>query len=126
MVADVVQDADFGPLVAFGTGGLLGRLLDDRAFRALPITDLDAEDLMRSVRSAPLLAGTLDGSRPADLDALKELLLRVGRLVEDIPEIAELHLDPVIASPDGAAATSVRVRLAPFEARPEHTLRRIS
>jgi hypothetical protein len=93
----------------------------------VPLTDLDARDLIQSVRSAPLLDGTFDPSRPAaDLAALEDLLLRVGRLVEDIPEIAELHLDPVIASPEGAAATSVRVRLAPFEARPEYTLRRIS
>jgi acetyl coenzyme A synthetase (ADP forming)-like protein len=127
VVVDVIQDADFGSMVAFGTGGLVGRLLDDRVFRAVPLTDLDARAMIGSVRSAPLLDGTFDPSRPAaDRAALEDLLLRVGRLVEDIPEIAELHLDPVIASPNGAAATAVRVRLAPSDARPEHTLRRIS
>jgi acyl-CoA synthetase (NDP forming) len=127
VVVEVIQDSAFGPLVAFGTGGLVGRLLDDRTFRALPITDLDAHDMIRSVRSWPLLEGTLDpAAQPADLAALEELLLRIGRLVEDITEVAELHLDPVVASPAGAPATSVRIRLAPFEPRPERALRRLT
>jgi acetyl coenzyme A synthetase (ADP forming)-like protein len=126
-VVEILQDNDFGPLIAFGTGGVVGRLLDDRVFRALPLTDQDARDLIQSVRSAPLLDGTFDPERPAaDLAALESLLLRVGRLVEDIPEVAELHLDPVVASPAGAVAASVRVRLAPWEPRPDYGLRRIS
>ncbi len=123
-VVDVVQDALFGPLVAFGTGGVTGELLADRSFRVLPLTDVDARELVTSTRGAPLLLGRL-GPPAADLDALDELLLRVATMVEDVPEVAELSLDPVIASVEGAVATNVRVRLAPSHPHPERALRRL-
>lgn len=123
-VVEVVQDELFGPLVAFGSGGIVGQLVNDLAFRALPLSDLDARELVTSVRAAPLLLGRL-GASGADLAALEQLLLRVGRLVEDLPEVAELSLDPVIAAPGGASAAGVRVRLAPSEPHPERALRRL-
>jgi acetyl coenzyme A synthetase (ADP forming)-like protein len=123
-VVEVVQDELFGPLVAFGSGGIVGQLVDDLAFRALPLSDLDARELVTSVRAAPLLLGRL-GTSGADLAALEQLLLRVGRLVEDLPELAELSLDPVIAAPGGVSAAGVRVRLAPWEPHPERALRRL-
>jgi acetyl coenzyme A synthetase (ADP forming)-like protein len=123
-VVEVVTDELFGPLVAFGTGGIIGEVVQDRSFRALPLSDLDAHDLVTAVRGAPLLLGRL-GMAAADLGALEQLLLRVARLVEDVPELAELSLDPVIASPGGATAAGVRVRLAPSEPHPERALRRL-
>jgi acyl-CoA synthetase (NDP forming) len=110
----VVQEPVFGPLVVFGLGGVATDVLADRAARLAPLTDADADELIRSVRSAPLLLG-YRGSPPADLTALQDLLLRVSRLADDLPELAELDLNPVIARPDGAAAVDARIRLAPAE-----------
>jgi acyl-CoA synthetase (NDP forming) len=86
----------------------------DRSARLTPLTDSDADQLIRSVRSAPLLSGQ-DGRPAADLGALRDLLLRVSRLADDLPEVAALDLDPVIARPDQAVVADARVKLAPFE-----------
>ena len=124
VIVGVVQDPSFGPLVMFGTGGTAVELLGDRAFRVLPLTDIDAFELVRATRGSPLLFG-YRGAPPADVASLEDLLLRVGRLVDDIPEIAELDLNPVIASPSGAVAVDAKVRLAPWVPRPELALRRL-
>ena len=123
-VVEVVEDRLFGPLIAFGAGGPAAELPGDRAFRSLPLTDLDAADLVRTGPVARLLAGA-SGAAPANLPALEELLLRVAQLADTVPEIAEMVLDPVVAGPETATAESVRVRLAPRPARPEQGLRRL-
>jgi acyl-CoA synthetase (NDP forming) len=114
-VVEVIPNELFGPLVALGASGGAGQPATDLAFRALPLSDLDAHELVTSVLGTP----------GAELSTLQELLLRVGRLVEDIPELAELSLDPVIAAPGGAQAAGVRVRLAPSEPHPERAIRRL-
>ena len=96
-----------GPLVLFGAGGAAADALADRAARLAPMTDSDADELIRSIRAAPLLLG-----RPgADLAALRDLLLRVSQLADDLPQIAELELSPVFARPDGVQAVDARIRL---------------
>jgi acyl-CoA synthetase (NDP forming) len=110
-IVGVVHDPSFGPLVMFGTGGTAVELFGDRSFRILPLTDLDAAELVRSVRGSPLLFG-YRGSPEMDVAALQDLLLRVGRLAEDIPEIAELDLNPVMVWPGGAVAVDAKIRLA--------------
>jgi acyl-CoA synthetase (NDP forming) len=124
MMAGVVQHPSFGPLVMFGAGGAVGELLGDVAFRVLPLTDVDAAELVRSPRSSPLLFGHR-GAPPTDVAAVEDLLLRVGRLVDDIPEVVEMDLQPVVASPAGAVAVDVRIRLAPYAPNPEYVLRRL-
>jgi acyl-CoA synthetase (NDP forming) len=124
LVVDVSLDPLFGHLVALGTGGLQRFLAGDGELRALPLSDLDARDLVQSARAAPLLAGE-GGFPPADIGALEHLLLRVGRLVEDVPEVAELSLDPLIASPDGAVAAGAGIRLARRQPKAERGLRRL-
>ena len=114
VIIGVVQEPVFGPLVVFGLGGVATDVLADRAARLAPLTDADADELIRSIRSAPLLLG-YRGSPPADLTALQDLLLRISRLADDLPELAELDLNPVIARPDGVAAVDARIRLAPAE-----------
>lgn len=121
----VVQDPSFGPVITFGLGGPAVELLGDHATRVLPLTDLDAAELVRAPRGAPLLTG-YRGAPRADLGSIEQLLLRVSALVEDIPEITALSLDPVIAAPGGAVATGAAVTVAPWEARPELALRRLS
>jgi acetyl coenzyme A synthetase (ADP forming)-like protein len=110
-IVGVAHDPSFGPLVMFGTGGTAVELFDDRSFRILPMTDLDVAELVRSVRGSPLLFG-YRGSPEVDVAALQDLLLRVGRLAEDIPEIAEMDLNPVIVWPGGAVAVDAKIRLA--------------
>jgi acyl-CoA synthetase (NDP forming) len=123
-IVGLVQDPAFGPLIMFGLGGVATELLADRQFRILPLTDRDAADLVRSVRAAPLLTG-YRGSIPTDVSALEELLLRVGRLGESHPQIAELDLNPVIVSSRGATVVDAKVRLAPARMAPDPTQRRL-
>jgi acyl-CoA synthetase (NDP forming)/GNAT superfamily N-acetyltransferase len=116
VIVGVASDPMFGPLVVFGLGGVATEVLADHAARLTPLTDADADELIRSVRSAPLLLGHR-GSKPADITALRGTLLRVSRLADDLPELAELDLNPVIAGPDGVFPVDARVRLAPAEPR---------
>ena len=114
VIMGVVQEPVFGPLVVFGLGGVATDVLDDRSARLTPLTDTDAAALIRSVRAAPLLLGHR-GAPPADLAALENLLLRVARLAEDFPQVAELDLNPVIARPDGAYVVDARIHLMPAQ-----------
>jgi acyl-CoA synthetase (NDP forming)/GNAT superfamily N-acetyltransferase len=114
VIVGVAQEPVFGPLVVFGLGGVATDVLADRAARLAPLTDADADELIRSIRSAPLLLG-YRGAQPADLAALRETLLRVSRLADDLPEITELDLNPVIARPDGVSAVDARIRLTPTQ-----------
>ena len=115
-IVGVVHEPVFGPLVVFGLGGVATDVLDDRAARLAPLTDSDAEQMISGIRAAPLLMGHR-GSQAVDTAALTELLLRVSRLSDDLPEVAELDLNPVIARPDGAHVVDVRIRIAPAEPR---------
>ena len=112
VLVGVKDDQMFGPLVVFGLGGVATEVLADHAARLAPLTEADADTLINSIRSAPLLHGHR-GSPAADLGALRDVLLRVSRLTDDIPEITELDLNPVIARPDSAVAVDARIRVAP-------------
>lgn len=124
LIVGVVQDPSFGPLVMLGTGGTAVEVIEDRAFRILPLTDLDARELIGSIRGARLLDG-VRGAPPADRAALEDVLLRVARLADELPEVAELDLNPVVARADGSLIVDARVRIAPVEAHPEHGVRRL-
>jgi acetyl coenzyme A synthetase (ADP forming)-like protein len=106
----VTEDPLFGPLVAFGLGGIHVEVLRDVAFRIAPLTDRDADDLVRGIRGFPLLQG-YRGRAPVDLDALKDVLLRISRLAIDVPEIVELDLNPVMALPSGRGCRIVDARI---------------
>jgi acetyl coenzyme A synthetase (ADP forming)-like protein len=123
-IVGVTHDPSFGPLVLFGMGGTTAELLGDRTLRILPLTDVDAHDLVRSLRGSPLLFG-YRGRPEVDVGALEELLLRVGRLAEDVPEVAEMDLNPVVVTADGAVAVDVKVRVAPPIAALPQDLRRL-
>ena len=113
MIVGVADDHLFGPLVVFGLGGVATEVLADHAARLTPLTDIDADTLIRSIKAAPLLLG-YRGCPPTDLDALRDLLLRVSRLADDLPEITDLDLNPVIAPPDGAFVVDARVKVAHY------------
>jgi acetyl coenzyme A synthetase (ADP forming)-like protein len=114
LLAGVVQDPVFGPLVAFGPGGVMAELIGDAGFRIAPLTDVDAEELVLGGKAGRLVRG-YRGTPPADAAALVDLVQRLARLAEDLPEVAELDLNPVIALPDGCVAVDARVRV---QARP--------
>jgi acetyl coenzyme A synthetase (ADP forming)-like protein len=111
LLVGAVQDDAFGPLVALGPGGVLAELVGDARFRLAPLTDRDAQELAEAGKAGALLAG-FRGAAPADTLAVIDLLLRVSRLVDDLPELAELDLNPVIAGPDGCVAVDARLRLS--------------
>jgi acyl-CoA synthetase (NDP forming)/GNAT superfamily N-acetyltransferase len=112
VIIGVINDDIFGPLVVFGPGGAGPEAPADRAARLTPLTDTDADGLIRSSRSAPLLLGHR-GAPAADLTALRDLLLRVSRLADDLPEVTDLDLKPVIARPDGVFALAAQIKAAP-------------
>jgi acetate---CoA ligase (ADP-forming) len=115
MILGVVQDPQFGPVVACGAGGVLVELLKDVAVRLTPLTRRDAEEMVDEIRSRPLLSG-YRGSPPRDVPALVEAILRVGVLVEDLPQIQELDLNPILVHEQGVSIVDARVRVAPAEA----------
>jgi acetate---CoA ligase (ADP-forming) len=117
LLAGVVQDPVFGPLVAFGPGGVFAELIGEAAFRIAPLTDTDATELVTSGKAGRLVAG-FRGAAPADADALADLVLRLARLGDELPAVAELDLNPVLALPDGCVAVDARVRVTRPELRP--------
>jgi acyl-CoA synthetase (NDP forming)/RimJ/RimL family protein N-acetyltransferase len=122
LAVGVAHDPLFGSLVMLGLGGIHTDLLGDRTFRLLPVTDLDAARMWRSLRAAPLLTG-YRGAPATDTTALEDLLLRVGRLAEDLPQVAELDLNPVLALPHGVVAVDAKMRLAAIGTEPDPNLR---
>ena len=110
LLAGLVQDPVFGALVAFGPGGVLAELIGDAGFRIAPLTDADARELVLAGKAGRLVAG-FRGTPPADVDALVDLVLRLARLADDFPEVAELDLNPVIARPEDCMAVDARVRV---------------
>jgi acetyl coenzyme A synthetase (ADP forming)-like protein len=106
----VAADRLFGPLVGFGLGGIFVELMGDMRFRVAPLTDRDADELLHEIRGFPILRG-YRGRPAADVDALRDVLLRVSRLADEVPEIVELDLNPVIALPEGHGCRIVDARI---------------
>ena len=123
VMISVLQEEAVGPLVLFGVGGAAADALADRAGRLAPLTDSDADELIRSIHAAPLLLGR-PGAPGADLTALRDMLLRVSQMADDLPQIAELELSPVFARPDGIQAVDARIRLQAADPADAH-LRRL-
>ena len=111
LLAGVAQDPVFGPLVAFGPGGVLAELIGDAHFRLTPLTDVDADELVTSGKAGRLIGG-FRGAPPADAAGLADVLHRLSQLADDLPELAELDLNPVIGLPDRAVVVDARIRLA--------------
>ena len=105
------KGATFGPVIACGAGGVTAELLKDVAVGVAPLTDRDARDMVRALRTFPLLDG-FRGTPRCDVAAVEDALLRLSAMVERHPEIAELDANPLIARPDGALIVDARVRIA--------------
>ena len=108
LLVGLSRDPQFGPVIVFGLGGIYTEVLRDIALRVAPIDRAEADAMIRSLRSFPILAGAR-GQRPCDLSALADLLVKVSQLPFRYPEIAEIDLNPVFAGPEGAIVGDVRV-----------------
>ena len=113
VIVGVTQDPSFGPLTLFGAGGIHAELFKDVTFRIHPLTNVDAREMVRAVKVYQLLAGWR-GAEPSDIEAVEELLLRVSAMEEDLPQIAELDLNPVkvLGRASGYVVVDARVMLA--------------
>ena len=112
LVAGVLQDEVFGPLVLFGLGGTATDVLADHAARLAPLTDTDVAELLAAPRCAALLSGGEEGE-PVDRRALQDVVTRLSQLADDVPELVEAELNPLVARPDGVTAVDCRIRLVP-------------
>jgi acetyl coenzyme A synthetase (ADP forming)-like protein len=123
MLVGVVHDPQFGPVVACGAGGVQVELLKDVSVRLTPLSNEDAAEMIRELKTYPLLTG-FRGSIPCDVAALEEVLLRVSAMVEDIPQIAELDCNPFVVHETGGAILDARIRVTAIEPRPLVGVRR--
>jgi acetyl coenzyme A synthetase (ADP forming)-like protein len=117
-------DPAFGPQVLFGLGGTAVELLNDHVSRLTPLTDSDARDMVLGLRATPLLTG-FRGSVPVDIEALVDLILRMARLAEDLPELIEADCNPVMATPEGAVVIDARLRVSMRPMVPEDDTRHL-
>jgi acyl-CoA synthetase (NDP forming) len=112
MLVGLIQDPHFGPVVACGAGGVMVELLRDVSVRLAPLTRADATEMIQSLKTYPLLTG-FRGRPACDVGMLEDALARVSALAADLPQVAELDLNPIIVHPDGAALVDARIRVAP-------------
>ncbi len=117
-VLRIVADPSFGALISFGIGGVATELLGDLAFQAVPLTDADAGDLIDAPKAAPLLSG-YRGAEVVDRAALLDLVLRLSALANDVPEISDLLLQPVLLGPAGVCVTGATARIGAPTASPD-------
>ena len=117
VILGMTLDPLFGPLIMFGSGGRYVEVFRDIVFRVLPLTDVDARDMVRSIKGFPLLRG-FRGENPVDIGMAEEAILRLAQLVSDFDCIEELDLNPFILAParQDCLVVDVRIKLAP---RPE-------
>ena len=108
----MVRDPIFGPVIMFGMGGVLVEALKDIAFRVLPLTEGDIEDMVRETLGFSLLRG-YRGKPAANLEGLYEVLRKVAQLAEQHPDITEIDLNPVIAHPEAVTVVDSRIIVAP-------------
>lgn len=106
-----VDDASLGPTLMFGLGGIFAEILGDVAFRSIPLTRLDAEEMIREIKGFPLISGAR-GKEPCDLESLIALLLAVAQLLADNPHFAELDCNPVRLYPHGLMVLDARILAA--------------
>jgi len=110
VIIGMSKDAQFGPVLMFGLGGVLVEILKDVSFRIVPLVKRDAKEMIREIKGFPLLQG-YRGSEPVDIENLEAMLLKISDFVEKTPQIKELDLNPIFAYKDGAVAVDARVIL---------------
>lgn len=124
LIVGAVQDPQFGPVVMLGAGGVLSDILADRSFRIMPLTDTDAAGMIDGLRMAPLLDG-FRGRPVVSRDAVRDLLHRVAALVDDLPQVAELDLNPVVCIGSDLIVVDAKIRLRAAVARTDPLIRQL-
>jgi acyl-CoA synthetase (NDP forming)/GNAT superfamily N-acetyltransferase len=124
LIAGAVHDRQFGPLVMLGAGGVLTEILQDRSLRLAPLSATDADEMIAELRAARLLDG-YRGSPAVARAAVRDVLLKVAALVDDVPQIAEMDLNPLICRGDQVIAVDVRIRVAPPPWHPDPLVRQL-
>ena len=117
MLIGVVHDPQFGPIIACGAGGVQVELMRDVSVRLTPLARNDASEMIRSLKTFPLLDGFRGGPKH-DMAALEEGLLRVSAMVEDLPQIVELDCNPFVVGTGGAVILDARIRVAAVKPPP--------
>ena len=112
VIIGMTKDAQFGPVIMFGLGGILVEVLKDVSFRIVPMTKRDAAEMISEIKGYPILKG-YRGQEPANIPYLEDLIVKVSDFVDKNPEIKELDLNPIFAYKDGAVAVDARVILEP-------------
>jgi acyl-CoA synthetase (NDP forming) len=110
VIMGMSKDAQFGPVLMFGLGGVFVEVLKDVAFRIVPLVRRDASQMIREIKGYPLLEG-YRGQEPANITALEDLLLKLSTFVDKTPQIKEMDLNPIFAYKNGAVAVDARVIL---------------
>jgi acetate---CoA ligase (ADP-forming) subunit beta len=110
VIIGMSRDAQFGPVMMFGLGGILVEILKDVSFRLIPLQLKDAKEMVREIKGFALLQG-VRGQPPADVKALEKLMLKVSDFIDKIPQVKELDLNPVIVSNKGVVAVDARIVL---------------
>jgi acyl-CoA synthetase (NDP forming) len=110
VIVGMSKDAQFGPVLMFGLGGILVEVLKDVSFRIVPVTERDAREIIKEIKGYPVLQG-YRGQKPASIPALEQLIVKVSQFVEKNPQVKELDLNPIFAYPDKAVAVDARIIL---------------
>jgi acyl-CoA synthetase (NDP forming) len=110
VIVGMSKDAQFGPVLMFGLGGILVEVLKDVSFRIVPVTQRDAAEMIREIKGYPVLEG-YRGQKPASISALEKLIVKVSQFVEKNPQIKELDVNPVFAYHDKVVAVDARIVL---------------
>jgi acyl-CoA synthetase (NDP forming) len=111
VIMGMIKDPSFGPVIMFGLGGVFVEVLQDVAFRIVPIEKSDAEDMINEIKGRKLLEG-YRGQEPADIACLQKMLVKLSGLVNTTPEIEEIDMNPVFAYKDGAVVVDARIILS--------------
>jgi len=111
VIMGIIKDPSFGPVIMFGLGGIFVEVLQDVAFRIVPIGESDAEDMINEIKGKKLLEG-YRGQEPADVACLQQMLLKLSDFVNTTPEIEEIDMNPVFAYKDGAVVVDARLILS--------------
>jgi acetyltransferase len=112
VIIGMIKDATFGPMVAFGSGGVLVNLLQDASFRlASGLTKREVDEMITETKAYTILKG-FRGAEPDDIPAIAEAIGRVAQLCRDFSEISELDINPVFAYPDGLSALDIKIKLS--------------
>ncbi|MEM2543199.1 MAG: acetate--CoA ligase family protein, partial [Candidatus Korarchaeum sp.] len=110
LIIGLIRDPQFGPTVMFGLGGIFVEVFRDVSFRVAPLSEQDAETMIKEIKAYKLLTG-FRGAEPVDINAIKDALIKVGRIGVENEEIAEMDLNPVIAYPKGIKVVDARIIL---------------